>query len=522
LETAKKALRIDTYDPAANYYYGVINTRLGNNIDAKDGFDIAGLSVEYRSAAYDGSSNLYLGEKNWRKAIEFATKALDYNRYDIGALQAQAIAYRQLNNSEKAKPVLDSILAFEPLSHFARFEKYLWQPTEANKTNFTSLIRNEQPIETYLELAGTYYKNGCFDECEKVLKLSPANALVNYWLAYLQYKAGKPFSALLEKANSSSPAFVFPFRSEDEEVLLWAKQQSNSWKPKYYLALLYRDRNRIDLSKQLFADCGNEPEFAPFYIARAATSGAEAALTDYKKAVGLNKHEWRYCKFLTEYYISNNQYVNALNTIEPFYKSHSENYIMGMLYAKALLLNKRYAECSKLLSRIDILPFEGATVGRELYREAELMQAIEKIKNKNYTSALTFINDAKQWPLNLGVGKPYQDNIDERLEDWLDYLCYQQTGKKEAAQTSLQKIIQFKPTIENTISNFLPANHLVTAWAMEKLDGREAAIKWLNAQVEQYPGSKIIQWCKQVFEHKDTANADTSDAEVRIIERLLK
>ncbi len=521
LQLAKKALSIDTYDPAANYYYGVINAQLGNTIDAKDGFEIASLSVEYRNAAYNGLSSLYLKEKNWRKAMEFAVKAIDFNRYDIRALQVEAIVFRH-QNSEKEKQVLDAILSFDPLNHFARFEKYLVHPSAENKERFTSMIRDEQPIETYLELADTYYKNGCLDECEQVLQLSPTNALVDYWLAFLQAKAGKPFSELLSKANNSTPAFVFPFRSEDEEVLLWAMHQNNNWKPKYYLALLYKDRNRIAESKKLFTQCGNEPDFAPFYMARAAMSMGASDLSDLKKAVEIDKQEWRYCKLLTEYYVSNNQNSSALATVEPFYHAHSDNYIMGMLYAKVLLLNKRYKECSELLSHIDILPFEGATIGRELYREAELMQAIEKIQAKNYTSALILINDAKKWPLNLGVGKPYQENIDERLEDWMDYLCYQQTGKKQEAQASLQKMIDFKPKIENTVSNFLPANHLVTAWAMEKLNGKPEAMKWLNAEVKQYPDNKILEWCKQVFENQHPAKADTTDAEVRILIRLMQ
>ena len=49
-----------------------------------------------------------------------------------------------------------------------------------------------------------------------------------------------------------------------------------------------------------------------------------------------------------------------------------------MLYAKTLLLNRRYSDCSRLLDGIDILPFEGATEGRELYHEAKLMQALEE------------------------------------------------------------------------------------------------------------------------------------------------
>ncbi|MEO6978331.1 MAG: DUF5107 domain-containing protein, partial [Mucilaginibacter sp.] len=76
LQLTKKALSINTYDGAANYYYGVVNAQLGNAIDAKDGFDIASLSMDYRSAACNGLARLYLREKNWDKANHFAAKAL--------------------------------------------------------------------------------------------------------------------------------------------------------------------------------------------------------------------------------------------------------------------------------------------------------------------------------------------------------------------------------------------------------------------------------------------------------------
>ncbi|HEU4632931.1 MAG TPA: DUF5107 domain-containing protein, partial [Flavisolibacter sp.] len=52
LELAGKALSIDAHDGAANYFYGVINARLNQTTDAKDGFDLAALSSEYRSPAY--------------------------------------------------------------------------------------------------------------------------------------------------------------------------------------------------------------------------------------------------------------------------------------------------------------------------------------------------------------------------------------------------------------------------------------------------------------------------------------
>src|SRR5690606_22145241 len=136
--------------------------------------------------------------------------------------------------------------------------------------------------------------------------------------------------------------------------------------------------------------------------------------------------QWRYHKLLAEYYIEHGQPARALAVTAPFYKAHPEQYIMGMLYAKTLMLNKKYSNAGAVLAKLNIIPFEGATEGKALYREAKLMLALQEMQKNNYKKALTFINQSRLWPPNLGVGKPYDDEIDSRLEDWMEYLCSRQ------------------------------------------------------------------------------------------------
>ena len=106
-----------------------------------------------------------------------------------------------------------------------------------------------------------------------------------------------------------------------------------------------------------------------------------------------------------------------MKIIEPFYKAHPQQYIMGMLYAKTLLFNNQYAAADKLLTGLQIIPFEGSTQGHELYRQAKLMQALEAIEKNEITKAIALVNQAKEWPENLGAGKPYDADIDTSLED---------------------------------------------------------------------------------------------------------
>jgi tetratricopeptide (TPR) repeat protein len=517
-------LSIDTNDGAANYYYGLINAQLNNVVDAKDRFDLAALSLEYRSAAYTGLSKIYLKEKNWNKALMYAAKAIDFNRYDIAAYEVQAIAYRYENDSAQAAQVLNKILSFDQLNHFARFEKYLWRQSTENQKQFTGFIQNELPSETYLELAIDYYNKGCINDAEKVLRLSPSSIIIEYWLAFIQSRRHENFSLQLEKATQSSPAFAFAFRSETAEMLQWAAQQNDNWKPKYLLALLYKDRNRIAESRELFRQLNNQPDYAPFYAARALLFWdveKETVLADLTKALALDKQEWRYHKMLAEYYIQQQHNEKALAITESFYHSHPANYIMGMLYAKTLLLNKKYESCDQLLSRLNIIPFEGATEGRELYREAKLMQAMQQLKKQNYKKALQFIAAARNWPENLGVGKPYEQDVDERLEDWMSYYCYQQMGNAMQVQAFLQKIVSFSPRVENTVRNFIPANHLVSFWALAKTKNQQEAESWLNEEILRLPGNKTLSWVKANAEHyeNDFLDAD-KDASMRILEQL--
>lgn len=484
-QLAKRALSINTEDAATNYYYGLINERLNNIADAKDGFDIASLTPSYRSAAYTQLSTIYLKENNNDKALMYAQKALINNAYNIAALQLQAIIYKKQNDKQDANKILDTLLSLDALNHFALFEKYLWGNDDKTKLQFTSTIQNELPAETYIELGVWYYNNGCIEEAKKVFALSPASVVITYWLAFLNNTT--------INFDTINPSFSFPFRSETANVIQQLLKKQDNWLLKFHLALIYHDRNRIDEAKQLLLSCDNQPTFAPFYATRAAIfsdSSEDFVLTDLKKAFALD-NSWRYRKLLAEFYIAHQHADSAFQLMQSYMKQHPDDYVMGMLYARILLLNKQYAAADKLLTHLTIIPFEGATLSHELYRQAKLMESIDALKSKKYNQSLKFIQQAKQWPENLGVGKPYDADIDIRLEDWVAYKNYKALNKTSNADAMLDSIVTNSDKVSVADKYF--TNTIITMWAFQQLNKNEAGNEWLKKESESFP-DKIATW----------------------------
>ncbi|GAA4802541.1 DUF5107 domain-containing protein [Olivibacter ginsenosidimutans] len=451
---AKKALGIDTYHGEANYYYGLAAAKLGKTYDAMDGFEVASLDPTFQSAAYTALSRLYVMGNDYQRAFDYARKALDKNDGNIEALQLQYINARLLHlNSNLLDTIADAILRREPLNPFIRFERYLKQGTSAAKDHFTSLIRNEMPMETYLELAIWYANIQQIDDAKAVLKQSPLNIEAMYWLAWLCRGAEVEKNKWLKMAEEADVKQVFPFREESAAVFAWAKEERKSWKANYLEALIHIFRNNEDTARILLDKVKEPVNFAPFYVVRARLYDAGEVLAqqqDLKRAIQVDKQEWRYGQWLARCLSRQGKYAEAVAAIKPYYERHPSNYIIGLDYIRMLLLNGEFLTAEKVLNNMHILPFEGATDGHRYYEQTKLMLALQALRDKKYDLANSKVQEAQQWPINLGVGEPYATMQDEQMPDWVKAQIYRAAGKQQAYEQQLLKIVEDKkrPTVE--------------------------------------------------------------------------
>jgi tetratricopeptide (TPR) repeat protein len=378
------------------------------------------------------------------------------------------------------------------------------------------MIRNEMPRETFLELAVWYYGAGQLRESEAVLRLAPQNPETAYWLAFLKYKRQNiRDEALIQKADSLSPRFVFPFRAETAEVLQWVAGRDDNWRPKYYLALLYWGSGDVTKAWDLLKACGAKPDYDGFYAARALLGDRvkdfDQSLADLQQAAKLDPGQWRYGKLLADFYAERGrpQYGKALQLAGAYYERTPDNYQLGALYAKTLLRAGRYQQCVDLVAKLDILPYEGSTDGARIYEEAQLMLAVERMKANDYASALRFVAAAKQWPENLGAGKPYQEDVDERLADWLEAVCYDKLGKPEESRAALNRIVSFKNRRPNV-------NTLTTALALRKLGDQAEGEKLLNEWAAK-KNDPLSEWGLRVFRGQPGGDVDVDNLNLRVL-----
>jgi len=484
LEFARHALSIDTYDPGANYQFGLASAALSRRADAQAAFSLAALSPGWRSAAHTELAKACLREQRYDPALASAREALDSNRRNLDAWLLCACIQRLRGDAAGADAALAALRGLDPLNHGARLEQYLRRKLTAEE--FTSLIRNELPHETFLELAAWYRGVGLEGDAAKVLELAPPTAEVLYWLAYV--RRNSPGRDALHRAEAASPEFVFPFRPEAIPVFEWAMRQSPAWQPKYFLALIRWHLGQSSQARELLAAVGDEPRFAPFYAARAQLAEDNAA-TDLKRAATLDAAQWRYGAMLARDYLKRADPAAALAIATDYAQRFPANDSLALLRAKSLLLTGQHQAAAELLSALRVLPSEGTTEARALFHEANLLVAVERRQAGAFDDALRLVNTARQWSETLGAGKPYPADVDERLEDWFAAQCHFALKAPAAARQALERILAVPARTQGQ-----GTGDLVRALALKQSGRAAEAEQFFKDWQAQAPDSDLAKW----------------------------
>lgn len=408
-----KALQLNTYDGEANYLWGVLHMQKGSLTMARDGFSIATYTASYRAASYTMLTRIALSENNLQEASTYLRKALETSPSAVDAQQLQLLLMRKQGRTEEANRFLKFFLRRTPLSPVARFEESL---LGQNKTqDFLASLRCEMPEQTLMELAFWYLQAGCTEEAVLLSSLH-SFPLLQILYAYLLRDTDPAASdEAFSKAMTASPDFVFPFRAEMLPILQWAEAKDGTWKSHYYLALLSWHLGDVDEADRLLSLCDGAP-FAPLFLTRARLRQGEQALADLHCAEEISP-SWRVGYAIAGYYIGAGEWKKAVEVSQRYYKKYPEKFEIGFQYAQTLIEVGEYQKSIQVLSRLRVMPKEGARSGHALWRSAHLKLARQQMESGQKKKAQRTIEASKEWNENLGVGKPYDELIDYTEEN---------------------------------------------------------------------------------------------------------
>lgn len=490
---SNQALQLDAYHPGANYFAGITYRTLGNHVDAMERLGWAARSTEYRAAAYAQMAGIQLGLRELSLAEHYANQALIYDRFNFIADEILVIIYRLQNRVNLADSMIKTIIARDPLNHFADYERYLLDSTSENDSLFRSHITNEFPYQVFLELAISYFNLGLKQEAYRVLKTAPGNPLISIWKAYL---TNDP--SMLEEVTKESPAFVFPFRTETAFALTWAVKNNRNWKLKYYLGINYWAIQRDKDALELFLSCGQEPDYDIFYLSRAYLEShhdEKLELQDLQTAQKLDPTEWRNYSRLIDYYETRQDYAPALAVSTEATRKFMDNSTLALQNATALLNNGDYAACIKKLEELQIIPFEGSSEGKVIFELAYLNQAFVHVKKGKYKEALGELKKSKEWPENLGVGMPYEP--DNRIQDFLESFCQKKLKNVPQAKQAQQRIVDYtKEHYPNpSFNNLLALSVLEDSGEKEKAG---TLVRQISTSAEA--SNPVQQWVVNYFQ----------------------
>lgn len=456
LEKAADKLKVAYFQPAEGelfYYLGVAKKGLGKEEEAYRNFSQATWYYAWRSSGFYELALMETRKGDFSKALDFVEKAYENNTLDGRILLLKIALLRKSDKKSEALALTEKLISFDPINFTGYFEKELITGKEV----LSGLKRNMQDVDNnYLEIVVSYMNAGLLDEGIELLSSlrNPNNPLINYYLAWFYHNNNQQKKAMeqLLVAVSQSIDYCFPYREETEKVLKFAIEESqNKAIPYYLLGNLLYDRRPEDAIKAWRNALKENDHFAMAWrnIAFGAyhhENNIEKAIGFIKKAIELDqdKPEW-FAELATYYDQSAADFRECLDIMVAHKDIVKKDIDAPKSLVKLYNLNGDYDKAIDLLEAHHFRTWEGGRAIYYHYVDAHTLQALNFIKDGAHDNAVKELEKAMEYPENLEVGKPLNDERNAMVYYYMG-LSYEKTGEKAKATDSYRKSVNANNT----------------------------------------------------------------------------
>lgn len=428
------------YDSEPYYNLGLVLFYQGRKEEAYDVFYKAAWTNAQQEMSYYYLACIACGDGEYEHALELVERSLVKNSHNVKARGLKAVLLRKLNRVEAAEKWRAENLELDAFDYVTLFENVL---AEKDADEFQE--RSRGFYETYLQTARDYAEYGCLEEAICILKsCAVQQPMIYYYQAYYQQKLGafvkenltinrendgatmglcqKAYAenskdiinTLYERAEQCAPDYCFPNKLEDIAVLEQAiVANPKGAKAYYYLGNLYYDKLQYDRAITLWEQSIMLDASYPTVHRNLAIAyynkrqNAEAARKELEQAFALDETDSRVFLELDQLYkklgVPFEERLKQYEAREALIRERDD----AMLEWVTLYnLNGEPQKAYDLIMSHSFRPWEGAE-GRisGQYKIALTALAREAMQQNDYERAEQLLNQALQYPENLGEGR---------------------------------------------------------------------------------------------------------------------
>jgi len=427
--------------------------------EAYEAFYKATWNQAWKASSFFCLAELDIRKENYEEALCHIDKSLDHNTRNGKAWAIKTAVFRKLGRFKKALKAANTALVKDLFNISARFEKYLifrkLDEKDLAEKQLSKLLELTREYEqTLIDYALDYSSAGLYKEAVKLLELAVKDKpeqtypMVWYFLGLFYSWAGETERAitLYEKAAQAQPDYCFPNRLEAIKPLSEAQQYNQAdAKAPYYLGCLYYDKRQYDIAIEEWEQSVRKDDQFPTVFRNLGIAyfnkrnDPKKAVEYFEKAFKLDKSDARIAMELDQLYKRvNRSPQKRLNFLE----KHIElvKFRDDLYLERAALYNflDDHHKAFELIMDRKFHPWEGGegrVSGQYVYSLVEM--AKKDIQNGNLKKSINKLEQAREYPTNLGEGKLYGTREND-IFYWMG-VAYAESGDWKQAEHYWEK-----------------------------------------------------------------------------------
>lgn len=408
------------YDGEPHYNLGWSCLMQGKTDEAYDAFFKSAWNAAWQDAAYYNLAAIDCRRGDFDKALDKASRSLVRNWHHHKARQLKASILRHLGRREEAQALIDESLRIDRFNMGCRFEQYLLTGDKNALEGMRRLMRGA--AHSYIEYALDFAVAGLYDEAVSLLEGYAATQtavypMVDYALGYFCSCKGEKDKAraCYRMGERGDHSYCFPNRIEEVLILQDAMKENAGVcaGAAYSLGNFWYASRQYDNAIACWeVSAAADPAFPTvwrnlslaFYNKR---NDRRRAVEMLEKAYKLDETDARILMELDQLYKRlGRPQAERLAFLEAHLAETESRDDLSI--ERITLYNQlgRYAEARQLIAARKFHPWEGGEgkiTGQYVLCHVELAKIA--LREGRHADALALLQDAGQYPRNLGEGK---------------------------------------------------------------------------------------------------------------------